>query len=235
MLENSEVTARVSSENKTRISVMGLTVDLGRRIELVSMDPHFQNISVGLYRRQGDGKPEFLVHTYSGIEGARQRVEFIARAMAILGGMELALGEPQKLRFPCGSEHHLAARRVFLEACKLDPNNAVNPRPLTILDKKSSRNITAASLGGGVYHLTADGEEEGRANRIAAVTGGLIKLAEMRPADQSLDRVAFPCGQAHDSLVGLLLVRSLNVRAIIREQEMATSRGILTAPSAQKS
>ena len=214
---------------------MGLTVDLGRRIELVSMDPHFHNISIGLYRQQRGGKPEFLVHTYSGIEGAQQRLKFIARAMAILGGMESTSGGPQELRFPCGSEHHLAARRVFLEACKLDPNNPVNPRPLTILDKKSGRNITAASLGGGVYHLTADGEAEGRANRISAVAGGLVKLAEMRPVDQSSDRVAFPCGQAHDSLVGVLLVRSLNVRAIIREQDMATSRGILTAPSAQKS
>jgi hypothetical protein len=213
---------------------MGLTVDIGRRIELVSMDPHFQNISIGLYRRQRDSKPEFLVYTYSGVGGAQQRVGFITRAMAILGGMESTSGDTQQLRFPCGFEHHLAARRVFLEACKLDPNNAVNPRPLTILDKKSNRNITAASLGGGVYQLTADGEEEGRASRLSAVAGGLMKLAEMHPADQSLDRVAFPCGEVHDSLVGLLLVRSLNVRAIIREQEMATSRGILTAPSAQK-
>jgi hypothetical protein len=213
---------------------MGLTVDIGRRIELVSMDPHFQNISIGLYRRQRDGKPEFLVHTYSGIEGAGQRIGLIATAMTILGGMESTPGETQQLRFPCGFEHHLAARRVFLEACKLDPNNAVNSRPLTILDKKTNRKITAASLGGGVYHLTADGEEEGRASRVAAVAGGLMKLAEMQPVEQSSDRVAFPCGKTHDSLVGLLLVRSLNVRAVIREQEMATSRGVLTAPSAQK-
>ena len=213
---------------------MGLTVKIGRRIELVSMDPHFHNISIGLYRRQHDGKPEFLVHTYSGMEGARQRIGFIASAMAILGGMELTSGETPRLRFPCGFEHHLAARRVFLEACKLDSNNAVNARPLTVLDRKSNRNIVVASLGGGVYHLTADGEEESRASRVSAVAGGLMKLAEMRPVDQCLDRVAFPCGEAHDSLVGLLLVRSLNVRAVIREQEIATSRGILTSPSAQK-
>jgi hypothetical protein len=214
---------------------MGLTIDLGRRIELVSMDPHFHDISIGLYRRQRDGKPEFLVHTYSGVEGAPQRVRFVAAAMAILGGMESTSGETCQLQFPCGFEHLLAAKRVFLEACKLAPDNAVNPRPLTILDKKSNRNITAASLGGGVYHLTGDGEEADRANRLSAVAGGLIKLAEMRPVDQSLDRVAFPCGEVHDPLVGLLLVRSLNVRAVIREQEMATSRGILSAPSAQKS
>jgi hypothetical protein len=46
--------------------------------------------------------------------------------------------------------------------------------------------------------------------------------------------VAFGCKQTHDSLVGLLLVRALNVRAVLREQEMTASRGVLSAPSAQK-
>jgi len=48
------------------------------------------------------------------------------------------------------------------------------------------------------------------------------------------DSVTFSCGQAHDALVGLLLVRALNVRAVLREQEMTASRGVLSAPSAQK-
>jgi hypothetical protein len=44
---------------------MGKTIDLGRRIELVPMDPHFHNISIALYRQQtGDG-PVFQVHSYS--------------------------------------------------------------------------------------------------------------------------------------------------------------------------
>ena len=44
---------------------MGRTVDIGRRIELVSMDPHFHNISIGLYRQSRPAGPEFLIHTYS--------------------------------------------------------------------------------------------------------------------------------------------------------------------------
>ena len=70
---------------------MGETIDLGRRMELVPMDPHFHNISIALYRQVGGNGPVFLVHSYSKRDGTRQRVEFVARAMAILGGLELRL------------------------------------------------------------------------------------------------------------------------------------------------
>jgi len=46
--------------------------------------------------------------------------------------------------------------------------------------------------------------------------------------------VVFPCGRPHDELMGLLLPRALNARAALREEEMAASRGMLVAPSAQK-
>ena len=213
---------------------MGETIDLGRRMELVPMDPHFHNISIALYRQEGGDGPVFQVHSYSNREGARQRVEFVARAMALLGGLEPVPGETRKLQFPCRAEHPFACRRVFLEACKLDPSQPMEPRPLQILDKKSNRTITVTSQGDGIYLLAADGEELDKASRIAAVTNGLMKLGQMLVGVSGGDSVAFACGQSHDSLVGLLLVRALNVRAVLREQEMTASRGVLSAPSAQK-
>ena len=50
----------------------------------------------------------------------------------------------------------------------------------------------------------------------------------------SSGKVAFPCGHAHDALIGLLLKRAPNVRAVLREQEAALTRGVLAAPSQQK-
>ena len=105
---------------------------------------------------------------------------------------------------------------------------------MEILDKKSNRTITVNSQGNGVYVLAADGVELDKASRIEAVANGLIKLGQMQAGATGNDSVAFTCGQAHDVLVGLLLVRALNVRAVLREQEMTASRGVLSAPSAQK-
>src|SRR5437868_599484 len=118
---------------------MGSTLDLGKRIELVSMDPLFRDITIGLYEQRRDGVPQYLVHSYSGIEGTRQRLDFLLQAMATLGGLERA-GEG--LRFPCGAGHQLAIRRVFLEACKLPTGVTVEPKPLSVLDKKLDRTIT---------------------------------------------------------------------------------------------
>jgi hypothetical protein len=169
---------------------MAQTRDLGRRVELVSMDPHFRNITIGLYRQDREGRPHYLAHTYSHLPGAVERIEFVRRAAQVLGAVERA---DDWLRFSCGLAHQTAARRVFLEACKLPSTAVVEVKPLTVLDKKSGRNIAVVNLGGGVYQITADGPEDGRAARLEALAGGYRKLAEMTSIEGSPDRVAFPC------------------------------------------
>ena len=210
--------------------------DLGRRIELVPMDPHGDEITIALYEEGGgrDGAA-FRVHSYSPRPGARGRVGFVRAAMAALGGLE-PLGEaPALLRFACGNDHRLACRRVFLEACKLASGTELAARPLSVEDRRSARTMRAVGLGGGAYRLEADGEDEAtRARLEATIANGLVKLAEMERAPGGAVEVAFACGRAHDAIVGLLLPRALNVRAALREQEAAAARGILAAPSAQE-
>lgn len=210
---------------------MGQTVDIGQRLELVPMDGHFEDITIGLYRQILGSGAGFLVHTYSPRDGAQDRIAFVKDAMRILGGLEeTAEGF---LRFPCGSEHTLAVKRVFLEACKLGSDTDVVSKPLSVLDKKSGLNMIAAPLGEGKYHISADGESRDVVRRIRVVTGGLGKLGEMTAVDGVDDQMGFDCGQNHDALVGLLLVRAPNVRSILREIEQSASRGVLSAPSAQ--
>ena len=217
---------------------MRRVVDIGRRIELIPIDPHFHDITIGLYRQQtvdattGKDSPVFLVHTYSRISGVAERIENVRQAMQTLGGM---LRTPDGLLyFPCNSAHEAACRRVFLEACKLTSNTAIEPRPLRILDKKSRLTITVDSTGKGVYRVIAEGDGRGTARRISAIAGGLMKLGEMESIEtHNKDTVAFACAHSHDALVGLLLTRAPNVRVVLREEEMESARGVLTAPSQQ--
>ena len=154
--------------------------------------------------------------------------------MVVLGGMEAVGGATQRVRFPCGSLHQFACRRIFLEACKWDPAVELAPKPLTIFDKKSDGDLSVESLGDGAYRITGDAESDKAARRRSAIGAGLVKLGEMEWAEGAEERFSFPCGQPHDKLVGLLLVRALNVRGVEREQQMAAARGQLLAPSAQK-
>ena len=213
-------------------------VDIGRRIELIPIDPHFHDITIGLYCQQvadttaGTGFPAFLVHTYSQMKGATGRIQEVVQAMQILGGMQKT--DDGLLYFPCKHPHEAACRRVFLEACKLASNTPAEPRPLNILDRKSRLTITVDSTGNGTYQVSTNGEGRGATRRISAIAGGLLKLGEMESvATDNNDTVRFACGHSHDALVGLLLIRAPNVRVVLREQEMGASRGVLSAPSQQ--
>jgi len=210
---------------------MGLTRDLGRRVELVSMDPHFEDISIALYRHDSGGQPVFLVHTYNQREGAAQRVSTVVQRMRELGGVA---ADVRGVYFSCGGAHERACRRLFLEACKIGPEDTAEPKPLKIFDKKSNGDLVLSSLGAGGYVLTGDGEGEKLVLRRRAVAAGLLKLGEMVATDLDRGRMAFSCGQSHDELVGLLLGRALNVRGADREQQLSASRGQLLAPSAQQ-
>jgi hypothetical protein len=204
-------------------------LDLGRRIELTSMDKHFHDITIGLYALPAAaGSQECLVHSYSHVAGADGRVAFLVGAMQVLGGM-LRGGRPNGLRFPCGALHRLAAKRVFLEACKLAPERQPQALPLATLDKRAEATVLAESLGQGRYRFHMD---KGEQRRAAVAASGLRKLADL-PDGEDEAGIAFACGHAHDALVGLLLPRALNVRAALREYEAQAARGVLVAPSAQ--
>ena len=211
-------------------------VDLGSRIELQSMDPQFHDITIGLYQQQPEpGIIEYFVHSYSGIEGTNERLARIVTVMLELGGMARAGNDGQRLRFGCGEVHKLACRRLFVEACKVKPGIVSKPMPLEVVDKTTGRHIKVVREDGAIYRVTADGLDEGRAQRVGAIGRGLSRLAQMELIGDDAARVRFGCGQPHDELVGLLLPRALNLRAAMREQEEAMSRGLLVAPSAQKS
>jgi hypothetical protein len=200
------------------------------RVELVGMDPQCADISVALYRRTGVDVPLAVVHTYSDKPGAAQRVARIAEAMRVLGGMQAHTEDPAtSVAFPCGAWHASAARRVFLEAVKLDQALPLEPRPLVIVDRKTGQTITAEKHGSGSYELVAEGVEEGVPSRAPVATRGMRKLAEL-PTPESETAFAFDCEHDHDALVGLLLPRAVNVRDTLREEEQIAARGLLAAP-----
>ncbi len=211
---------------------MTKTLDIGHRVELVPMDTHFHEITLALYQQMVGVQPQYVVHSYSAVADTPQRLEAVSASMRVLGGMETAT--ENRLRFPCGAEHLLGVRRLFLESCKVPPDVEPQQRPLQIFDKKSGLQVTVSKLGNGGYRVAAETDDEHEAvdKRLSAIAGGLVKLGQLAATDTL--EIAFGCGQDHDALLGLLLVRALNVRAAVREQEQVAARGVLAAPSQQE-
>lgn len=212
-----------------------IRTDLGRRIELVAMDPHFHDITVALHRAvDADGGPAYDIHSYSTREGARERLAGIVAAMQEVAGMEPAPESPLRVRFACGEAHEQATKRAFIEACKLDPGQPLEPRPMELYDKKTDATIRVIPEGGGLYRATADADGAKVVRRVATMAGGLAKLAGMEQIPASIDQVRFACGHDHHLLVAMLLKLALNARGVLREQELAATRGVLAAPSQQR-
>ena len=202
---------------------------LDRRIELVSMDRYCAQITVAL-NLAGDGRAA-VVHSYSSRPGVAARLAWLAQAMRDLAGMT---GEGRTVASTCGAWHERAVRRAFLEACKVDPALPVAARPLEVFDTRTGQAVAVEPLGGGAYRVTSVATDPAAISRASAVAAGLVKLADVE-VDGAVDTlVRFSCGAPHDRLVGLLLPRAINVRAALREQEMAAGRGVLVAPSAQE-
>ena len=212
---------------------MGRLKDLGRRIELVSMDSQFHDITIGLYEVSSTRPTEFVVHSYSGQPGTSQRVSFISSAMRTLGGMVSGTDDPNYLMFECGLPHRAACRRLFLECCKIPNADALEERSSKSIDKKTGSTIAVVSGGDGLFEITSNDKGEEIDRRLSMIAQGFIKLAELEQLGNSATQVRFPCGLPHDSIMKLLLVRAMNARAAMREQELKSKQGVLLAPSAQ--
>ena len=225
--------ALISAVDPLVWKVMRKTVDLGRRIELCSMDCHCHDIAIGLYEQERDGGPRFLVHTYSALPDASERAGFLRSALQRVGGLVPCTDAPECLRFECAGAHTRALKRMFLDLCKRESSDTLDPKPLTAFDKKADGELTACKLGGAYDIVSEDGSEAGQ-KRAVAVAKGFAKLCEMNWSEEEPTRVSFNCGLDHDGLIGFLMFRAQNVRAAMKDGELAASRGVLAAPSQQK-
>ncbi len=212
---------------------MGQTRDLGRRIELHSMDPHCHDISLGLYRQVHGGRFNYLVHSYSGVEAATGRVAAIGKGLAALAGMSFVEGHAGLLEFSCGGDHEKALRRTFLEVCKFADEEIGGPSPLVRHDKKAECELTVNSENNGRYRITAPESAEMGPRRIRAVARGFAKLCDMAIDESDEAVVSFACGAPHDPLMGSLFFRAQNVRSAMQEDELSAGRGVLAAPGKQ--
>lgn len=204
--------------------------DLGTRIELLPEDRYFRDISIALHARYEEPGPRFLIHSYAPYEGTAARIAYISDELQRLGGLEKAPGDGGYLRFPCGSDHPRALRRLFTRICRRDPDLPAAAFSLAAHDKKAKCDITITSEGEGRYRFAAALETPMAERRVAAARNGLVKLTQMTAPDGADDLAVFSCGMAHDDMIAMLLPDALNVRGAVREQDALRAGGVLSAP-----
>ena len=202
----------------------------GQCLELVPLDRRFQDISVGLYVKDGI----CTIWTFSRKEGVEERIREIRDQMIALGGMEAIEGTNNQIRFPCGQLHQRTLRFVMSQAVGKAPDYAPPQGALAIQDSKSaltihaelSAELTEVHGGCAVYAVSLEGEARNAAMRLRMVLAGFTRYGEMEQVGES--GVTFACGMPHDALMRVLMPYSRNISSVETMMAAEAMRGQMT-------
>ena len=207
--------------------------ELGHCIELVSIDPHFHNISVGLFIKNGG----LTISTYSTLEGVYARIEQIRDRCVLLGDVETVEGTTNQLRLTSDLQLDRALRFMFIAAVEKDPSVELPSGRITAPDTKTKLTFVVEGDeqdGQCVYTVSAEGEAERASMRIRATVGGFIRYADCTRVDK--DKFAFPDGRRYDKFARLILPLARNVSAVeaqLEQEEMTGQMNTQTLGFAQ--
>ena len=213
----------------TRLRAVDVIEKYGNCLELVSMDPNFENISVGLYLKDG----VCTVWTFSGKAGVEGRIEQIRDQLVALGGMQAVEGATNQVRFVCGELHERAIKFLMSQAVGKAPDFAPPQGEMSIRDSRSPLTIKVSGKVAGrqqddayVYAVSVEGEAPNPAVRLRMVVAGFLRYGEMNKVGDT--EVAFPCGQRHDALMRLLMPYSRNISSVEGMMAAEALRGQMT-------
>ncbi len=197
----------------------------GKCLELVSLDRHFHNISVGLYVKHGI----FTVWTFSGKCGADKRIQKIRDQLVSLGGMEPIAGTLNQARFTCDVLHDRPVRFLLSQAVGKSPDFVPSEEALEIKDSKSELMIGAEGFkrdGSWLYRIGVTGEAKNSVMRLRMILAGFTRYGEMEKIGDN--EVAFQCRTQHDGLMRLLMPYSRNISSVETMMAAEDMRGQMT-------
>lgn len=195
---------------------------LGHCIELVSIDPHFHDISVGLFNKDGI----LTISSYSTIDGIEQRIEQIRDRCTVLGDVEPVEGATDQLRLISDLYLDRALRFMFIAAVEKNPDIAMPSGAITAPDTKTKLTfLVEGSEEGGqfVYTVSAQGDADRPEMRVRAVVGGFMRYSGCVRVDK--DKFAFPDGKKYDNFARLILPLARNVSAVEAQLEQNELEG----------
>ena len=195
--------------------------DLGHCVELISMDPYFEDITLGLFIKS----KKLTVWSYSQAEGINFRINQVRDRVAKLGEFEIDPDSSSQVLLDDEFVPEQVLRFLFKEAVMKNPSLPVPTGEITAKDNKSSLTFIVdgnRTNEGFIYVVKSTGSAERRDARIRAVVGGFIRYGECNRVE--MDKFQFSDGKRHDGFVRLLLPYARNVSAVenlLANEEMA--------------
>ena len=199
----------------------------GKCLELVSMDPNFHDVSVGLFVKNDI----LTVWSYSRKDQINKRLNSIRDKMVEFGGLK-NLDSDFQMEIPQGALIERPLKFLFSQCVEMPPDKKPETGPITAKDNKTKLSfIVNGSTKDGkyIYTVSAEGEHEKPGLRIRAVVGGFIKYGECVRND--VDSFCFPDNKSHDEYVRVLLPYARNISAVEQMLEANDQAGQMTTQS----
>ena len=192
--------------------------ELGHCIELVSIDPHFHEVTVGLFIKNG----LMTIWSFSNRDGIAARIEQIRDRCVMLGDVVAVEGTTNQLRLISDLYLDRALRFMFTVAVEKDPSQEVPAGRISVADTKTKLTLVvegAEEDGKYVYTVSTEGEAERAESRVRATVGGFIRYSDCERVDTN--KFAFPDGKRYDDFARLILPLARNVSAV--ESQLAAT------------
>ena len=191
---------------------------LGHCIELVSIDPHFHDVTVGLFIKEG----LMTIWSFSKHDGIADRIEQIRDRCTRLGDVVAIGGTTDQLRLTSDLYLDRALRFMFTAAVEKDPERELPSGRITAPDTKTKLTFViegAEEDGKHVYTISAEGKSNQAEMRVRATVGGFVRYSDCERVAKN--KFAFPDGKRYDSFARLILPLARNVSAV--ESQLAAS------------
>ncbi|MFL2664659.1 MAG: hypothetical protein ACJ0G8_01655 [Dehalococcoidia bacterium] len=199
--------------------------ELGRCIELVSMDPFFNDISIGIFKK----KRHLTIWSFSNLPELDKRIEQVRDNCALLGDVDILAGTSDKLMMRTDLYLERALRFMFANAVQKDSKDFKIDGPISAPDTKTKLTFFLDSYEEGanvVYKVSAEGNHEKVNMRLRAVVGGFIKYASCVKVSQ--EEFMFPDGKRYDKFARLILPVARNVSATENMLSQTEMQGQMT-------
>jgi hypothetical protein len=196
---------------REKLTVREVIGRYGHCIDLVSMDRHFNDISVGLFVK---GR-RFTVWSYTTVPGVEKRLVQIRDRLVAWGEMTPVADSSNQADYAVGELLERPLRFLFMEAVDKDPSTPIPSGRIEARDTKTLLTFVVSGKAEGdkyVYTAAAEGDEPRADMRVKAVVGGYMRYGScLRVAPT---KFTFPDGERHDGFARLLLHYARNVTGV---------------------
>ena len=158
--------------------------ELGHCIELVSIDPHFHDVTIGLFIKDG----LMTIWSFSNRDGIAGRIEEIRDRCTRLGDVIAVEGTTDQLKLTSDLYLDRALRFMFTFAVEKDPARELPTGRITAPDTKTKLIFVingAEENGKYVYTISAEGRSDKAELRVRATVGGFVRYSDCERVDKN--------------------------------------------------